>query len=189
MFLLRSYFVLCIDEIFEVVKLKILFTWTPVCVRLKNGFGTKMRGKAAMMNDFLKVNQEDDEDLKKLKQFSQKAIDEGNFEDLAFINLISATSVVEVLKSSLDFENDKEKVKLLSDFLHYIYHSYRDTVVFKTLNSMVELVESVQSKEHIINTLLQGIEMIKFKILDANHREKDTFQKMKAMFPELRDEK
>lgn len=82
--------------------------------------------KTTMTNDFLKVNQEDHEDLKKLKQFSQKAIDEGNFEDLAFIKLISATSVIEALKPSLDFENDKEKVKLLSDFLHSIYINHTE---------------------------------------------------------------
>lgn len=61
--------------------------------------------------------------------------------------------------------------------------------MYETLNSIVELVESSQNQEQVINTLLQVIEVMKFKILDTNHREKNTSQKMEVMFPELRDEK
>jgi hypothetical protein len=137
------------------------------------------------INDFLKVNQDDNEDLIKIKQVTQKAIDDGDFENLSFIKLISANGVVEQLKSKLDFDKDIEKIKLLSDFLHSVYQSYRDTIVFEAISSVVELVESSPDREVAVNTLLKGLEIIRDKILKTNDKEKVFTKRMEQVFPEL----
>jgi hypothetical protein len=148
----------------------------------------KREGTHAMqrdINDFLKINQGDDEDLIKIKQVTQKAIDDGDFENLSFIQLISANGVVEQLKSNLDFDKDIEKIKLLSDFLHSVYQSYRDSIVFATIESVVELVESSTDREVVVNTLYQGLEIIRDKMLKTNDKEKLFTKRMEQVFPEL----
>jgi hypothetical protein len=141
------------------------------------------------MNEFFKVNQDDSPELIKMKQITQKAIDDGDFEKLASIKLASTHSLVEDLRSDLDPDKDKEKIVLLAEFLTAVHQSYRDSIVYETVNAVIELVQSSSSHELVLNTLLTGRELVSNKMFNTSNKESALAKKMEEAFPDLRDGK